>query len=163
MTNLQPQDPAPWAAKILALNQAVPFQAFSVVMVDGHAVPVTRPEFVEVTDAGNCAEVTRSDGASHVLALEWVVDVALGGEVDAPPRPPRYAAKLRALQENGPDAPLVLTLHDGREIPLEGPHELLLSRDGRSVAVCVTGGGLLILATAEITDLAPGTIPNKQV
>jgi hypothetical protein len=161
MKNLQPQDPAPWAAKIVALKHAEPFQAFSVVMVDGHAVPVIRPEFVEVMDSGTCAEVTREDGGLHMLALEWVVDIALGGEVDAPRRPPRYAAKLRALQENGPDGPLVLTLHDGRQIALEGPHELLVSRDGRSVAVCDASGGLSILATVEIADLAPAPDPNR--
>lgn len=92
-----------------------------------------------------------------ILALEWVVDLQIGGEVGAPPRPPRYAAKLRALQENGPFGPLRLSLQDGRQFPLAGPHQFPLAPDGRSIAVCEQAGSLLLLETSEITELAPGT------
>jgi hypothetical protein len=156
MQDPSPQDPAPWAAKILALKDAVPFQAFSVIMVNGNTYPVTRPEYVEVTADGACAELDAPEDFRAVLALDWVVEIEAGGEVGAPPRPPRYAAKLRALQESGPHGPLVLTLQDGRRFPLAGPHQFLLAPDGRSVAVCEQEGGLVPLATSEITDLAPG-------
>jgi hypothetical protein len=157
MTNLIPQDAAPWAAKILALKDAVPFQAFSIAMVSGHAYAVTRPEYVKVTDDRSCAKVSGPEGWLAVIALEWVVDLGIGGEVGAPPRPPRYAAKLRALQENGPFGPLTLTLRDGRQFPLAGPHQFLLAPDGRSIAVCEREGGLKLLKTSEITELAPRT------
>jgi hypothetical protein len=157
MTDPRPQDPAPWAAKIRALKQAVPFQAFSVVMASGHTHAVTRPEYVKVTDDGWCAKVIVPDDYWCVLALEWVVDIQIGGEVGAPPRPPRYAAELRALQQDGPKGPLVVTRNDGRRFPLAGPHQFLLAPDGWSVAVCEREGGLVLFATSEITDLAPGT------
>jgi hypothetical protein len=157
MTDPRPQDPAPWAARIRALKQAVPFQPFSVVMINDHPIPISRPEYVEVTDDGWCARVSGPEGLWCVLALEWVVDIQVGGEVGAPPRPPRYAAKLRALQEDGPKGPLVLTLNDGRRFPLAGPHQFLLAPDARNVAVCEQEGGLVLFATSEITDLAPGT------
>ncbi len=157
MTNLIPQDRAPWAAKILALKHAIPFQAFSIVMIDDRAYPVSRPEYVEITDDRSCAEVSGSEGWLAILALEWVVDLEVGGGVGAPPRPPRYAAKLRALQENGPFGPLTLTLQDGRQFPLAGPHQFLLAPDGRSIAVCEQEGGLELLKTCEIIELAPGT------
>jgi hypothetical protein len=159
MTNLRPQDPRAWAAKILALKQARPFQAFNVVMVTGDVIAVTGPGSIEVIDDGTCARVTGPDDAVCVFALEWVVDVPLGValEEDVIPAPPRYVAKLQALQESGPRWPLVLTLHDGRRVVLDGPHELLLSRDGRNVAVRDHQSDLLILATADITDLAPAS------
>src|SRR5690348_12839614 len=99
MSDLIPQDPAPWAAQILALKDAVPFRAFSVVMVNGNTYPVTRPEYVEVTADGACAELDGPEGFRSVLDLRWVVEVEVGGEVGAPPRPPRYAARLRSLRE----------------------------------------------------------------
>ena len=157
MIDLIPQDPAPWAAKILALKDAVPFQAFSIVMVNRNTYSVTRPEYVEVTADGACAELDAPDHFRAVLSLDWVVEIEVGGEVGAAPRPPRYVAKLRALQESGPHGPLVLTLQDGRRFPLAGPHQYLLALDGRNVAVCEQEGGLMLLATSEITDLAPGT------
>jgi hypothetical protein len=153
---LIPQDPSIWAAKLIALKNANPFQAFSVVMVDGRTHPVTRPEYIEITDDGSCAELSGPDDSWCVLALEWVVDVQVGGEIGAPPRPPRYAAKLRALQEHGPKGPLVLTMQDGEIYPLAGPHQYLLAPDGRSLAVCHREG-LAILETCEIADLAPAT------
>jgi hypothetical protein len=157
MTNLIPQDPAPWAARILAMKDAVPFQAFSVAMISDHAYPVTRPEYVEVTKDRTCAKVSGPEGRLALLALEWVVDLTVGGEVGAPSRPPRYAAKLRALQEHGPFGPLMLTVQDGRQFPLAGPHQCLVAPDGRSIAVCEQEGGLVLLATSDITDLAPKT------
>src|SRR4051794_25414604 len=156
MSDPKPQDPAPWAAKIRTLKHADPFQAFSVVMVSGDSYSVTRPEYVEVTGDGWCAKVSGPEGLRAVIALEWVVEIEVGGEVGAPPRPPRYAAKLHALQENGPHGPLVLTLQHGLCFPLAGPHQYLLALDGRSVAVREQGGGLVLLSTSEITDLAPG-------
>jgi hypothetical protein len=57
MIDLIPQDPAPWAARILALKDAIPFQAFSIVIVNGNVYPVTRPEYVEVTADAACAEL----------------------------------------------------------------------------------------------------------
>jgi len=66
-----------------------------------------------------------------------------------------FLAKLRALQEIGPRGPLVLTTRDGRRFPLAGPHEYLVSPDGKSVAVC-EGEGLVILETSEISELEPG-------
>jgi hypothetical protein len=51
----------------------------------------------------------------------------------------------------------VLTLRDGRRFPLAGPHKCPVAPDGRSVAVCERKGGLAVLPTSEITDLAPGT------
>src|SRR3954452_19743576 len=155
MMDPRPQDPAPWAAKITALKDAVPYRAFSVIMVNGNTYPVTRPEYVEVTTNGACARLNGPEGLRAVLSLDWVVEIEVGGEVGPSPRPPRYAAKLRALQESGPHGPLVLTLQDGRRFPLAGPHQYLLALDGRSVSVCAQEGGLEILATSEITDLAP--------
>jgi hypothetical protein len=157
MIDPSPQDPAPWAAKILTLKDAVPFRAFSIVMINGNVHPVTRPEYVEVTADGACAELKGPEDFWAVLALDWVEEIEVGGEVGAPPRPPRYAAKLRALQEGGPHGPLVLTMQDGRRFAPAGPHQFLLAPDGRSVAVCEQEGGLVLLATSEISDLAPGT------
>jgi hypothetical protein len=157
MIDLISQDHAPWAARILALKDAVPFQAFSIVMVNGNVYPVTRPEYVEITADAAYAELNGPEDFRAVLALEWVVEIEVGGEVGAAPRPPRYAAKLRALRESGPHGPLVVTLQDGRSFPLAGPHQCLLALDGRSIAACAQEGGLEILATYEITDLAPGT------
>ena len=159
MKTFTPQDPAPWAAKIIALKQADPFQAFSVFMTSNHVIAVNRPENVEITDTGSCAKVFVSDGSdrrlTHVLSLDWVIDIVVGGEVGAPPRPPRFVSKLRSLQTQGPHGPMVLTLHDGRQIPVAGPHQFLLSIDGRSVALCEPDGGLLIVETCDITDLSP--------
>jgi hypothetical protein len=157
MSEPEPQDPALWAAKILALKHAVPFQAFTVVTAGGTRAPVTRPEFVRLTDPETCADVIVPGRGRTWLALEWVTDIEIGGEVGAPPRPPRYVAKLRALQKDGPFGPLVLTMKDGRRFPLAGPHEFLVAPDGRSVAVCEEERGLEVLATSEITDLAPAT------
>src|SRR4051794_30057321 len=157
MMEPRPQDPALWAAKILALKHAVPFRAFSIVMVNSNVYPVTRPEYVEVTADGSSAELNGPEGLWAVLSLDWVVQIEVGGEVGPAPRPPRYAAKLRSLQEGGPHGPLVLTLQDGRRFPLAGPHQLLLAPDGRSVAVCEQEGGLVLLETSEIAALAPGT------
>ena len=149
-----PQDPAAWAARILALKHAEPFQAFSVVMASGRTIlPVTRPEQIEVPDRRTCAELAMPDGTRHWLALEWVTDIEIGGEVGAAPRPPRYAAKLRDL----PDGPLVLSMGDGRRFPLAGPRQILVAPDGRSVAVCNKDGGLAILKTSDISDLEPGS------
>jgi hypothetical protein len=58
MKDPEPQDPAPWAAKILALKHAEPFQAFNVVMVSGYTVHVDRPEYVEILESGVCAKVS---------------------------------------------------------------------------------------------------------
>jgi hypothetical protein len=154
--NLIPQDPSVWASKLLALKNAIPFQAFCVVMVDGRTHPVSRPEYIEITDTGACAKLSGPDDGWCMLALEWVVDVEVGGEIGAPPRPPRYAAKLRVLQEHGPKGPLVITMQDGEIYPLAGPHQYLLGPDGRNVADCHRDG-LVILETSEIADLAPAT------
>jgi hypothetical protein len=43
----------------------------------------------------------------------------------------------------------------GRHVPLAGPREVIVAPDGRSVAVCDWDGGLAVLSTTEITDLAP--------
>jgi hypothetical protein len=91
-----------------------------------------------------------------MLALEWVVDPQVGGKVGAPPRPPRYASQLNAMQVNGSKGPLVITMQDREIYPLAGPHQYLLAPDGRSAAVCHREG-LAILQTSEIADLAPGT------
>jgi hypothetical protein len=159
MKNLRPQDPRRWATKILALTHAVPFQAFNVVIVSGDVIPVTGPESIAIIDDGNCARVSEPGEAHCVFALEWVVDIQLAAELekDLDPPLPRYAAKLQALQENGPHGPMVLTLYDGRRVCLDGPHELLLSRDGRNVAVRDYQSDLLILAAADIADLAPAS------
>ena len=58
-------------------------------MVSGSPIPVTRPEYVEVTADGWCAKVIEPEVCWRVLALEWVVEIEVGGEVGAPPRGPR--------------------------------------------------------------------------
>lgn len=153
MKNFTPQDPAPWAEKILALKNAIPFQAFTIVMVSDSEIPVLRPDSVEIT--GSCADVKLPRNSRQILALEWVLDIEIGSKVEEAPRSPRYAAKLRALQADGPKGPLLIALQDGRLFTLAGTHEFLVSPDGHSVAVCDQDGGLVILETSEITDLAP--------
>ncbi len=147
--------PAAWATKILALKEAQVFQVFSIVMVSDFVIPITSPEYVAVTGDETCAEVKGPSGSLHILALEWVTELVVGSDFGAPSRPPRCAAKLRSLQTNGPDGPLVLTFHDGRRFLLAGPHEFLIAPDGRSVAVCEREGGLAVLLTSEIMGLAP--------
>jgi hypothetical protein len=156
MKNLISQDPAPWASKLLALKHADPFQAFAVEMASGLTIPVTLPDYVEVTDDGTCAEVKVPGVSRYFIALEWVTGIEIGGEVGARPR---YAAKLRALQADGPKGPLVISARDGRRFPLVGP---LVAPDGRSVAVCEEDRRL---QTSEITDLNPepcGPVPSVQ-
>jgi hypothetical protein len=154
MKNLSPQDPAPWAAKLLALKIADPFRAFAVEMVSGLTIPVTLPEYVEVTDDGTCADVKVPGVSRYFIALEWVTGIEIGGEVGARPR---YAAKLRALQSHGPKGPLVISVRDGRRFSVAGPNQFLVAPDGWSVAVCERDGGLVIFQTSEITELEPGT------
>jgi hypothetical protein len=51
----------------------------------------------------------------------------------------------------------VLTLEGGRRFELAGSHQYLVAPDKKTVAVCEQEGGLALVATSEITGLAPGT------
>jgi hypothetical protein len=139
LKNVIPQDLAPWASKLLALKRAVPFQG-------SWSMANSRPEYVEVTGDGTCADVEVPEGSPHVLALEWVTGIEIGGEVSAPPR---YAAKLRALRSHGPKGPLLVSIRAGRRFSVAEPAG---RPDVRSVAVCDQDRGL---ETCDVTNLNP--------
>jgi hypothetical protein len=75
MTIALPQDPAPWAAKILDLKNATEFQVFSVIMVGGQSHAITRPESMDLASDECCARVSgpEPEGLKAMLGREWVL------------------------------------------------------------------------------------------
>ena len=72
--------------EFLALKNADPFQAFAVETVSGQMIAVNVPDDVEVTGDGTCARVKVRGVPRHIIALEWVIGIEIGGAVGARPR-----------------------------------------------------------------------------
>ena len=101
-------------------------------------------------------EVALVEGAEHVLAREPApLGHALGEVLRRDGAELFLGLHATAARREGQD--YVLTLEDGRHLEIAGPHEYLVAPDGKTVAVCERDGGLALVATSEITDLAPGT------